>query len=246
MLHKYNDGSTLIIMSAKELITIPVWKGNRILDNEHATNIKMAIGDNIRLLDSNYSIVRYEETTASGDILTQSYLIDGQHRASVIREYYRDTVCEPDFTLTVREKIVETESDAVEYFNALNNVKRQFWKTDPNLIVNKYIQAMEKKYNTNTKTPLIRPKAHRPYLSSDKLRDVLLKCSGFLKNSNDDIAKLVKLSAKENVSILNNLEMRLLSFDKNKTTIEKALQVKFGLAYDTDLNWIKTIVQAKM
>jgi len=246
MLHKYNDGSTLIIMSAKELITIPVWKGNRILDNEHATNIKMAIGDNIRLLDSNYSIVRYEETTASGDILTQSYLIDGQHRASVIREYYRDTVCEPDFTLTVREKIVETESDAVEYFNALNNVKRQFWKTDPNLIVNKYIQAMEKKYNTNTKTPLIRPKAHRPYLSSDKLRDVLLKCSGFLKNSNDDIAKFVKLSAKENVSILNNLEMRLLSFDKNKTTIEKALQVKFGLAYDTDLNWIKTIVQAKM
>ena len=136
---------------------------------------------------------------------------------------HRDTVCEPDFTLTVREKIVETESDAVEYFNALNNVKRQFWKTDPNLIVNKYIQAMEKKYNTNTKTPLIRPKAHRPYLSSDKLRDVLLKCSGFLKNSNDDIAKFVKLSAKENVSILNNLEMRLLSFDKNKTTIEKAL-----------------------
>lgn len=242
MLHQYNDGSILIAMSAKELITIPVWKGNRILDQEHATAIKNAVGSEIRMLDSNYCIVRYEELATSGEPVVQTYLIDGQHRASVIRDYYRDTICEPDFTVTVREKRVESETDAVDYFNILNNVKRQSWTKDPNLIVNKYIQALEKQFNTNKKSHLIRPKGHRPYLSSEKLREVLNKYVALLRNTNDEVDKFVKSAVKQNESILSSLEIRALTADKNKMLMDKAISAKFGLAYESDLSWIQRIL----
>ena len=121
MLHVYNDGSKLLKMSAKELISIPIWKGNRILDTAHAEHIKAAIGSDVKKLDSNYCIIQYTEPNADGVPVIQRYLIDGQHRASVVRDFFRDTLCEPDFFVTVREKGVESESDAVDYFNAINN-----------------------------------------------------------------------------------------------------------------------------
>lgn len=245
MLHRYNDGSVLRTMTAKELIDIPVWKGNRVLDAVHANAIKQAIGRDVRLLDSsNFSIVSYHETTASGESILQRYLIDGQHRASVIRDYYRTTVCEPDFTVTVREKSVESETEAVEYFNVLNNVKPQHWKTDPNQIVNKYIVALEKQFNTDKKSLLIRPTAKRPYLSSDKLRDEMLKNITGLKGTADDVAKFVAAAVNENKTVLTRLEMASLSATKDQQLIERALKAKFALAYETQLPWISKITAA--
>ena len=229
-------------MSAKELIHIPVWKGNRTLDKAHAETIKKSVGSDICNLDSNYSIVSYEEQTADGESVIQTYLIDGQHRASVVRDFYKDTICEPDFTVTVREKHVDSEADAVEYFNILNNVKRQHWETDPNLIVNKYISSLEKQFNVNKKCLLIRPKGHRPYLSSDKLREVLMTHSSLLKNTNEFIAKFVREAVRKNDMLVNRLSIAVLSEDKNKTLMDKALTVKFALAYSPELPWIREIL----
>jgi hypothetical protein len=242
MLHTYNDGSKLITMSAKDLINIPVWKGNRILDVDHMKNIKKDVGQDVRLLDSNYSVVTYDEVTASGETVPQTYLIDGQHRAHIIRDYYKEMLCEPDFTVTVRQKVVESEGDAVEYFNALNNVKRQFWNSDPNLIANMYILALEKIFNTDKKCPMIRPNAHRPYLSSDKLREVLLKHSGFFKNSTAEIAKFIAAAKRRNTQIIKELEISSALPNKNITLIERSMAVGFGLAWDTKLGWIGDIL----
>ena len=104
MLHQYNDGSVLKKMSARELVSIPIWNGNRILDKEHASKIKEAIGNNINKLDSGYTVIRYNEDASDGRVVLSSYLIDGQHRASVIRDFYNSTICEPDFQLTITEK----------------------------------------------------------------------------------------------------------------------------------------------
>ena len=45
ILHTFVDGSHLVQISAKELISIEVWKGQRILDHTHANKIKDAVGN---------------------------------------------------------------------------------------------------------------------------------------------------------------------------------------------------------
>jgi hypothetical protein len=242
VLHIYADGSTLNLMTSRELISIPIWKGQRIVDNSHANNIRSSIGSNVQCLDSGYSIVKYKEETADGKMILQSYLIDGQHRASIIRDYYNSTVCEPDFNVTCTEKIVESETDAIEYFNKINNVKAQQWKMDPNLLINKYISAIEKKYNTNKKCLLIRPDSTmRPYLSAAKLRDEF-KNHVHLLNTNT-INKFIEHLAKHNDSLVNNFEIELSQLDVKDVGIkEKAVGLKFGLAYDTKLKWVKDIL----
>ena len=242
MLHTYSDGSKLMKISAKELISIPTWKGNRILDLEHAARIKAAVGSEVKNLDSNFSIIQYVEPNAEGKPIVQRYLIDGQHRASVVRDFFRETLCEPDFLVTVREKTVDSESDAVEYFNVINNVKRQHWKTDPMLIVNRYIQEIERRLNTLKKSPLVRCNGKRPYLSSDRLREVLLKHADKLKLSADEITKFLDAMGRENTAMLKSLEVESLSGGKNHGLIERALAVKFALAYYGDLPWIGRIV----
>jgi hypothetical protein len=40
MLHTFSDGSILQKVKAKELVGIPVWRGNRFIDLSHAKKIK--------------------------------------------------------------------------------------------------------------------------------------------------------------------------------------------------------------
>ena len=246
MLHTYNNGAVLRLMSAKELITIPIWKGNRILDQEHANTIKKGIHTkNINCLDSGYSIIKYNELTADNRQITVSYLIDGQHRASVIRDFYNDTVCEPDFQVTVTERTVESESDAIEQFNMINNVKRQYWKTDINLIINKYIQLLEKQFNVKGKTLLFRQGAtNRPYLSSDKVRETLMKVRYSLKQSDDHIVEFVRKCVKKNIDLINQFQLELtgISTVKDRNLKERAVSVEFALAYDINIQWIRELI----
>jgi len=232
-------------MKAKDLITIPIWKGNRILDEIHAKSIKEAVGTKVQSLDSGFNIIKYDEKNADNKTITVSYLIDGQHRASVIRDFYRDNYCEPDFDLTVTELVVESESDAVEYFNKINNVKRQHWKTDPTILVNKYIVALEKKYNTNKKTPLIRlGSTHRPYLSSEKLREEFKANIALLKQSTEDIAAFIEKVERKNRELLNEIQIEIaLPSAKDIKIKERAIDLQFALACHPSLSWIRTILR---
>jgi hypothetical protein len=238
MIYKYNDGSILKIMTARELISIPIWKGQRILDKTHSDSIKAAIGINVQKLDSGYSIVKYKEETTDGSTIVSSYLIDGQHRASVIRDYYKDTICESDFNLTVVEKEVETESDAIEYFNKINNVKAQQWRLDPNLIINNYINALENVFNKNKKNLLIRKSTVRPYLSSENLREAFLSNTSLLKNNNDAITKFVENVVKYNKELVMKISIELAHDTKDIKIKQRAFDIDFALAYDTKLKWV--------
>ena len=243
MLHRFNDGSILKLMSAKELVSIPVWKGNRILDTEHASKIKEAIGDNINRLDSGYTIIRYNEETSDGRVILSSYLIDGQHRASIIRDFYNSTICEPDFQLTITEKTVESESEAIDYFNSINNVKPQFWKTDPNLIVNNYIKALEFRYNSKKNILIRSDNTKRPYLSVSNLRDVLKMNVDLLKSSTDDINKFVEKVDKYNTSLINSFNIDFTQANiKDEKLKERMVSINFAIAYDLKLRWIRELI----
>lgn len=173
-LHTFHDGSTLRLLSAKSLIKIPIWKGNRILNTEHVAAIQAAIGPRINELDSGYCIIQVPELDAANKELLESYIIDGQHRAAVLKAHFEPPCFDDDFNVVVRVKRVASESEAISYFNAINNTKPQQWKHDKKLVANAYIVAIEADYNTK-KLALIRPGATcRPYLSVDKLREQLM------------------------------------------------------------------------
>jgi ribosome-associated translation inhibitor RaiA len=233
MLHTYNDGSVLKVMTARELVGLPTWKGQRILDKNHSDSIKAAVGSNVQSLDSGYSIVKYKEEATDGSSIISTYLIDGQHRASVIRDYYLDTICEEDFNVTVTEKTVESESDAIIYFNKINNVKAQQWRIDPNLLINNYISALEKVFNKNKKCVLIRPTNIRPYLSSVNLREAFANNTRLLKNGKEDVAKYVEAVVKYNKEIVTKFSLDLTQADtKDYKLKERAVAVGFVLAND--------------
>ena len=241
MLHTYSDGSILRVITSRELVSIPVWKGQRILDKEHAAAIKEAVGVHVNSLDSGYSIVSYKEENADGTITMSSYLIDGQHRASVVRDFYSSTVCEPDFQVTVTEKTVESETDAIMYFNKINNVKAQQWKIDPNLLINKYLAAMELRFNTNKKCRVIRPDATaRPYLSVNSLREAFANNIGLIKTNTDDF---IERSDKYNRALITRFSLELTQVNcKDMKLKERAVAVNFALAYDTKLRWVRELL----
>jgi hypothetical protein len=235
MFHVFCDGSVLRKVSVIELLGIPVWRGNRHIDLEHVKNIEKEIGENIECLDSTiFRIVTYKD----GDI-QQRYLIDGQHRQQVIKNVYQ--VNKKDFEVLIVEKDVEDESQAIDYFNQLNNVKPQF-EYDSKLIVNKYIAALEKKFNTNKKNLLIRPEGKttkRPFLSSSLLRSVLETHAKQLKSSKEILQEFVTKVEAWNTKKINEFELQsLYANSKEKSLLEATIEKKFALAYDPKLSWI--------
>ena len=240
LLHIYSDGSKLFKMSASALMRIPIWKGNRIIDLDHVKNIKESIDYKAYLLDSGYKTVQYDEMDENNKPFKKTYLIDGQHRISVVEDYFENIQDAKDFSVTVTEIRVDSEADAIEYFNKINNVKPIQFKEDPNLIINKYIQRLLTSYPVKSK--LFRNGAtKRPYLSVDKFRDALLKRVDNLKKIS--IEKFIKECKITNTKIIQELEIRSLNEnEKELKIILKILELDFGLAWDDKFKWLDTIL----
>jgi len=230
-------------MSAKELVKVPIWNGQRTLDKAHAARIRDAVGSGVDRLDSGYRIVFYKEPDTSGKMVRQSYLIDGQHRAEVLREHFLSSLCEPDFTVVVTEKEVESETDAIEFFNAINNVKPQQWRTDPAILVNKYIAEMEKRFNTRGNKYIRTASTVRPYLGADKLRDALKAVVASLGQEKASIELFVQRALEKNKELLDRWAVNSLGDAKNTTYYDKAAKAGFMLAVDPKLPWVKELAR---
>lgn len=182
VLHTFHDGSTLVRLPMSEILATPVWKGNRILDRSHASKISSSVKD-IQILDSGYQMIVYKEYDNGGVLVEQKCLIDGQHRAEVVRQRWAQAKqameslgvsTSQDFPVLCRIKTVETESDAIVYFNALNNTKPLQFDEDVNLQTNRILSALEGEFNQNKKKPFLRhTKMMRPYIYTDSLRKAL-------------------------------------------------------------------------
>ena len=239
-IHTYNDGSVLGRMSAQRLMTIPIWKGNRILDSEHVAALKASVAD-VANLDSGFRIIKYSEEDAGGKLVEQRYNVAGQHRLMVIRDHFENGLCEPDFQVTVTEIVVDSEADAIAYFNRINNAKPIHFKEDPVLVANKYVEALMKVYPP-TKRGLIRSiKTVRPYLSVDAVREALIVLADRLPPLDLFGSRVVAANAR----LLRNLELSLASGKiKDVKTAERCLELGFALAYDARLKWLVEICDA--
>jgi hypothetical protein len=240
-LHTYYDGSKLYKISAKSLLQVPIWKGNRIIDMNHVENIKKSVQDNVCFLDSGYHTIQYVEYDQDNLPIKQTYVIDGQHRLSVLHWYFE---CHPDahdFYVTITQKKVESEEEAIDYFNKRNNVKSIQYEEDPNMITNRYIQWLSQHYNKVI--ILIRAGAtKRPYLSVDKLREALRKKLHELKQLSVD--QFVKKCIEVNNSLLHQLKYNEIKvIEKDKKMVEKMIQLDFALAWDDRFHWLENVIR---
>jgi hypothetical protein len=232
-IHTYHDGSRLFRMSARALCQIPIWKGTRKIELTHVYTIKSTIQSNIQLLDSGYKMIQYFEE----EEILKSYVIDGQHRLSIVREYFQLNADHPDFMVTVTEIRVVSEVEAITYFNRINNVKPIQFEEDPTQIVNRYLSKLCEAF------PLIlsgRRKA--PNLSSDKVRDHLMEHVNQMKKIT--VEQFVEHCKRINGIWIEDLQTRLPE-EKKETEInlmKKMMKYDFALAMDRTLSWIKLAI----
>jgi hypothetical protein len=239
-IHTLHDGTSIKIISSHDLIKIPVWQGNRIIDHNHVENIKLKIKGDIHKLDNGYRIIKYKEEDAGRNLITHTCIIDGQHRQKVLIDYYETQMCEPEFPVVVMEKIVESEEEIIEYFNALNNTRPIQW-TDPKLVVNKYINAISTAFNTTKNNQMVRTKTTvRPYLSADKLREVL--SANYDKLNLSEIEAFVNRVKEYNKKKISTADIDSTLSKKDKDIIMRAASIKFMLAIDPKLTWIQELL----
>lgn len=226
-LFTFSDGSILRKMPARDLIKIPIWKGNRILNLDHKDSIVKTLKNGVKSLDLKpFHIVSYP---VEEDDLEQtlSYVVDGQHRHSIIKESETQ-----DFDVLVIEKKCESETEVIEYFKILNHTRAIEWKEDPILLANKYIAALEKAFNIGKEKRIRHKATHRPYMYVETLREELLKrkigCTGKTPE------EFVLFAQKSNHTMLDSLKEKA----NREPMEERALNLEFCLALDTKYKWL--------
>jgi hypothetical protein len=240
LLHTYNDSSQLFKTTIQEILRIPIWKGNRIMDTDHVKRLSSEIAD-LKSLDSGYHTIVYDDVDAAGNIVQERFLIDGQHRVAVIKqrlqtvsELMNDLVPgnseEIDFEVTFKEKRVSSETEAIQYFNTLNNAKPIQYEYDTNLTLNMVLQALEKEYNKDPKNPLIRQgKTRRPYLNVDDVRKALTPYAS--KITPPKLGKFMAAVREWNTATSKQ------GFESS--VAKNCARLGFFLAYDPKLPWVQ-------
>ena len=196
--------------------------------------------NNIKLLDSGYKIIRYMEEDEDEKSISKYYLIDGQHRVSIVSEYFRNDANATDFMVTVTEIYVESEIDAIQYFNQINNVKPIQFEEDANMILNRYLDKLIKAFPI--KMNFFRSSTRRPYLSIDKFREILQKKVNELRKISVD--KFIERCKEVNDNIIVELREKAKNeSDKEIKMMRKMIEMNFGLAWDDRYRWLDNILK---
>ncbi len=240
------NGADVRILTAKDLVRIPVWKNNRIIDRAHVADIQRDVGSNVRQLDHGYHVALLAEEDATGHPVDQHYVVDGQHRLQVLKAHFDATLCAEDFPVLVFERRFTTEGELIEYFNTINKSKPvQPW-VDETLILNNYVRALEVAF-AGKRLALIRPGGcHRPYLSSDRLRDALRGHMRVLPATQKGAEAFAAAAKAWNDRVIATGDVYVLGIRaaKKREYFEKGAKIGFVLAYDDRFAWIGEVLTA--
>jgi hypothetical protein len=174
-LFEYHDGSLLKMMKASAIADMDIWKGNRIVDLAHCLAIRREIGDDIDHLDLKpFHVVRYMKEVEQGRTEHVKEIVDGQHRATVLRDFFvskGDDWSKYDFDVLVIVKCCKDEQAIIEYFRTLNHTKAIEWQEDPNMIANRFLDALLRRFNSSSKQMIRQGKTRAPYIGVEAVRE---------------------------------------------------------------------------
>lgn len=241
---KLSDGSFLRMMSARDLSRLPIWSGNRIIDDIHRDTIHQQIGENVKSLDLKpYHIVTYSKDSDEGTHPV-SEIVDGQHRVSILKTYYSITTSSSnpfdpfnpeEFNVMVIEKYCQSENEIQDYFKILNHTKAIQWREDPRTASNPFILALLNHFNTPKKKIIREGKTRSPYVSLDTVREEAIKRRVWTGTETpDEYAKRIYTAHQEGLKDLKD------SPEKSPT---EEMMVKAGciLLITNNWNWLNPI-----
>jgi hypothetical protein len=229
-LHIFSDSSVLRKMPAKDLCKIPIWHGNRILNEEHKNSIAASIGS-IRSLDLKpFHLVTYP---CEDEIST--FIVDGQHRVSILKDAFFNNHETENFDVLVVEKSCASQAEVAAYFKMLNTTRAIEWKEDPKMLAGPYVTLFETAFNKDKKDKdkLVRAgTTKRPYMSVEKLREAIVK----------NIAHVMKKTPELFVEEAEVINKKWLSDASqcNDKLVQRAIALGFILACDDKFSWIVT------
>jgi hypothetical protein len=229
-LHSFHDGSQLKVLSAKELSTIEIWHSQRTLDVKHKNYISHQVEKSIQSLDGSlYHIVRYPPDEDSEEIRR---IIDGQHRAVVLKEYFDNNPGADTFPVLVKEKFCETEEEAISYFKILNTTKAIEWKEDPSLVAQKYLEALYVIFKNDKNKFFRTAKTKRPFVQIEKLQQAIIpRIWRISQMRSDEFA--------EEVFAWNERKLDdLMNMDGRSSLQNQALEKGFTLGLDDTFPWL--------
>ena len=229
-LHSFHDGSELKVLSAKELATIEIWHSQRTLDVKHKNYISHQVENSIQSLDGSlYHIVRYPPDEDSEEIRR---IIDGQHRAAVLKEYFEKNPGAETFPVLVKEKFCETEEEAIAYFKILNTTKAIEWKEDPSLVAQKYLEALYTIFKNDKNKFFRTAKTKRPFVQIEKLQQALIPRIWRISQMTPDVFA-------EEVFAWNEKKLDdLINMDGRSSIQDQALAKSFTLGLDDTFPWL--------
>ena len=250
VLHILADGSRMLRVPVRILLNIPVWQGNRVVNFAHVEAIAAKVGSCIQQLDFGYRSVRALETDAAGKEIVVRQLVDGQHRQHVLRRYFEENpMGNREFKIILIEKPVVSELETIEYFNTINTVSPIKW-SDKNLVVNAYLAELEAAFNTPKNLYIRKINTRRPFVSADKLRQILQAEEGRLQTSVEAIRAFVgrvrawnaeQLATAAATAAVN--QPMLEGKDSTEVAmLERAIEKKFMLGTDPKFRWVRTLL----
>jgi hypothetical protein len=212
------------------------------VDLAHVQALKEAVGYAISRLDSGYRVIRYEEEEEKGDKVMKSYVVDGQHRIRVLQDAFSVLAPDVDFIVTVTEKEVRSEEEAIAYFNQINHAKPILYMEDDTMVANRYVIGILRAFDS--KLRFIRQGAtRRPYLSVDRLREKLVK----------HIQRVKEYSVEEFVTYVEGIHTQLLGEVRDMAQrvpvcpetgmAKKMAELGFALAWDDKFMWLQRLVK---
>lgn len=163
------DGSELIAISARWFIRCPAWEGQRTMDMDHVRELTKNI-QNPRELEGPYTVC-----VIPADDGVRFGIVDGQHRAEVLREWFVGQPQSMDFMVLVRLVQCASDMEVITLFRKLNSSKPMKYELSAeekqHEMVRMLVDAFRKKDVKGHKiTEMIRSGARqRPYLATETL-----------------------------------------------------------------------------
>ena len=174
-LFTYTDGSSLWQVSARWLANIPVWEGNRVMDEAHLASLITDITDP-QQIQGPFSVVEYTAEDGS----RQRKIVDGQHRQAVLSHYFEKVTAaeeDTDFQVLVRRYTVTDHAAVVTIFQQINHAKPMEYRGSPTERLHDIVRAMSREFiGERAKgglVALIRAGCNRPALSTEYLENAL-------------------------------------------------------------------------
>lgn len=245
LLFTYTDGSTLHSISARELSRFPVWEGNRVRDDAHVASLCTTI-TNPREVQGPFTVIAIPSTSPSDSGSPLIYkILDGQHRAAVIENYFKTQPEADDYPVLVRRYGVTSHDIAIQKFREINNAKPMVYTGSSTERLHQIVSALQSAFIGNRKSGgpvfLIRAGCNRPFLSIEALTAALVK---YRIHEQDDISpiKVVEHARKMNSLYAENPAAHI-SVSITATTLDRAVEYSFFLGLDPKCPWLLPLLR---